>query len=88
MEVVGIINSVGAEFIKIPPQFYGEGEKFGMTLLGQMLVEKGIEKGMEALILDNLEEKKTEAVIISKLEKRFSLSAEQAKYHYDRLASS
>lgn len=32
-----------------------------MTLLGQMLVDMGIEKGIEALILHNLEEKKTEA---------------------------
>lgn len=41
-------------------------------------VADGISQGIEAFILDNLEEK-TEEEILGKLKKRFSLSAEQAK---------
>lgn len=45
--------------------------------------QKGIEKGIEALIMDNLEEKKTEEEILGKLKKRFFLDSEKAKYYYN-----
>lgn len=41
-------------------------------------LDAGIEKGIEALILDNLEDGKDETVILSKLQKRFELSEEDA----------
>lgn len=41
-------------------------------------IETGIEKGIEALILDNLEDGKDELAILAKLQKRFSLSKEDA----------
>lgn len=63
-------------------------EVFQMTVLGQMLeargIEKGIEQGINALILDNLEDGKTKEQILGKLERRFSLSLESAKQYFDR----
>ena len=63
-------------------------EVFQMTVLGQMLeakgIEKGIEKGIDALILDNLEDGKTREQILGKLERRFSLSTEEANQYFDR----
>lgn len=57
-------------------------EEMQMTLVGQMLIdegmEKGLEKGIEAFILDNLEEKKDLDQICQKLMKRFSLSQKEA----------
>lgn len=41
-------------------------------------LDAGIEKGIEALILDNLEDGKDESVILDKLQKRFSLNKEDA----------
>lgn len=41
-------------------------------------IERGLEEGIKALILDNLEEQKTEEQIANKLEKRFSLTKESA----------
>lgn len=43
---------------------------------------RGVEQGIKALILDNLEEKKTEEEILEKLEKRFSLSSEEARQYF------
>lgn len=65
-------------------------EVFAMTILGQMLeargIEKGIEQGIDALIQDNLEDGKTETEILEKLVRRFSLTKERAKQYYDRCA--
>lgn len=47
-------------------------------------IEKGIEQGIEALILDNLESGVSKEIIIEKLEKRFRLTEEQARRHYDK----
>lgn len=62
-------------------------EVFQMTVLGQMLeargIEKGIEKGINAFISDKLEDGKTEEQILGKLEQHFSLSREAAKEYYD-----
>ena len=49
-------------------------------------IEQGIEQGIEALILDNLEDGKSEEVIISKLVRRFGLKVETAKEYFDRYA--
>lgn len=50
-------------------------------------IGRGIEQGIKAFILDNLEERKTEEEILMKLEKRFSLSREKAKYYFDCVTS-
>ena len=48
--------------------------------------EEGREQGIEALILDNLEDGKSEEVIIGKLVKRFGLEPENAKKYFDKYA--
>lgn len=45
---------------------------------------EGIERGIEALILDNLEDGKSEEVIIGKLVKRFELNPETAKEYFEK----
>lgn len=49
--------------------------------------KRGIEQGIEALILDNLEDNKPKDVIITKLEKRFKLSKESANAYYEKFAT-
>lgn len=49
-------------------------------------IEQGIEYGIEALILDNLEERKSREQILEKLKKRFQLTAEQANVYLERYA--
>ena len=49
-------------------------------------VEQGREEGLQALILDNFEEGKSESVILEKLCKRFQLSGEQAKKYFEKYA--
>lgn len=93
-------------------------EVFHMTILGQMLEERGMKRGFEAgrekgfeagrekgfvvgreegreegriegiaaLILDNLEDGKSEAQILGKLIKRFSLNPGEAKQYFDKYA--
>ncbi len=65
-------------------------EVIRMTELGRMLWndgrEEGREEGVRALILDNLEEKKTEEQIVSKLMRRFSMSMEEAKKYFCKYA--
>lgn len=48
--------------------------------------EAGREEGIEALILDNLEEGKTKEEIARKLEKRFSLSPDEAAIYLQKYA--
>ena len=47
-------------------------------------VQLGKEQGIQALILDNLEEQKTKEQIIAKLVKRFELSPDTAETYYNR----
>ena len=54
-----------------------------MTILGEMLMEDGIKKGIRALIIDNLEEGTPENKIIQKLERLFSLSQESAEKYLE-----
>lgn len=49
-----------------------------------MAKKEGINQGIEALILDNLEEQKTEDQILIKLMKRFSLSQKEAEMFYEK----
>ena len=42
------------------------------------------EQGIQALILDNLEDRKTKEQIIVKLVKRFELSPESAETYYNK----
>ena len=49
-------------------------------------MEAGREEGIEALILDNLEEGKTKEEIATKLEKRFSLSPDEAAIYLQKYA--
>ena len=43
-----------------------------------------VERGLKAIILDNLEENKTEEQMIEKLIRRFSLSPEAARRYYNQ----
>lgn len=52
--------------------------------LMHMAKKEGINQGIEALILDNLEEQKTEDQILIKLMKRFSLSQKEAEMFYEK----
>lgn len=45
-------------------------------------VEKGIEQGIRAFILDYIEEGYAREKILEKLQKRFSLSGEKAEAYY------
>ena len=47
----------------------------------------GIEQGIEAFIIDNLEEGKSEEIVLKKLTKHFQMKSEMAKTYYDRYAS-
>ena len=47
-------------------------------------VQLGKEQGIQALILDNLEEQKTKEQIIAKLVKRFELRPDTAETYYNR----
>lgn len=63
-------------------------ERICMTRLGQMLVDDGIEIGIErgiaAMISDNMEEQVPETKIIAKLVKHFSLTEEAAKGYMEK----
>jgi len=56
----------------------------GMFEAEQRGREAGREEGIQALILDNLEEQVTQERILDKLQKRFRLSEEKAKYYYEQ----
>ena len=45
---------------------------------------EGLEQGIVALILDNLEEGKTKEQILAKLKKRFDLNEEKALEYYQK----
>ncbi len=60
-------------------------EVFRMTVLGEILVEHGKEIGIEAFILDNLEENIPRDRIIDKLVRRFSLTRESAESYFHKL---
>jgi len=55
--------------------------------IGQIMLETGIEQGIEVFILDNEEEGIPRERVIEKLQKRFKLTEDRAVYYYDRFAS-
>lgn len=59
-------------------------ETLNMTYLGQLLMQDGIEQGIEAFILDNLEEGTSTERIIEKLKKRFRLTETQARDYLEK----
>ena len=48
--------------------------------------EKALEQGIEALILDNIEEGKSKEQIVEKLVRRFKLNENDAEMYYDKFA--
>lgn len=54
-------------------------EVISMTTLGQMIFNDGLEKGIRAMVLDNLEEDVCDERICEKLQKHFSLTREEAE---------
>ena len=61
-----------------------------MSGLGQSILEEGIEQGIEqgikVLILDNLEDGKSEETIVNKLVRGFELETKKAKEYFDKYA--
>ena len=57
-----------------------------MKGLGQCVFEDGKEIGIQALILDNLEEGIPSTRIILKLQKYFDLTEEKARAYYEKYA--
>lgn len=60
-----------------------EWEEVRMTIY-DMGIERGIEKGIRALIQDYVEEKQPKEKIIAKLQKHFNLDEVTALRHYDK----
>lgn len=73
--------SSNAELWKEVTQVSGLGES-----VFQDGIEEGLEKGIQAMILDNLEEKVPEDRIMTKLQKHFELTSAKAKEYYMRFA--
>ena len=63
-------------------------EEMQMTQIGQMLIDEGMENGMEkgiqALIEDNREDGVSEERIVEKLQKRFSMDRGKAEAYLQR----
>ena len=47
---------------------------------------EAIEQGIKAMILDNLEDGKSEEVIVNKLVRRFELETKEAKAYFEKYA--
>lgn len=59
-------------------------EEMRMTQIGQMLIDEGMEKGIQALIEDNREDGVSDERIIEKLQKRFSMDRGKAEAYLER----
>lgn len=59
-------------------------EEMQMTQIGQMLIDEGMEKGIQALIEDNREDGVSDERIIEKLQKRFSMDRGKAESYLER----
>lgn len=57
-----------------------------MRGLGLSILEEGIEQRIKVLILDNLEDGKSEEVIVNKLIRHYGLETKEAKAYFDRYA--
>ena len=58
-------------------------EEMRMTQIGQMLIDEGMEKGIQALIEDNREDGVSDERIIEKLQKRFSMDRGKAESYLE-----
>ena len=65
-------------------QYVRKGRQEGIQEGRQEGIQEGRQEGMRILILDNLEEGKTEETIIKKLMRGYSLGQDEAKGCYDR----
>lgn len=65
-----------------------EGLKEGLEEGLQEGIKEGIKEGIRALILDNLEEKKSREQIVAKLVKLFSIDESEAQEYYNKYAKS
>ena len=63
-------------------------EEMRMTQIGQMLIDEGMEKGIQALIEDNREDGVSEERIVEKLQKRFSMDRGKAEAYLQRFTRS
>ena len=61
-------------------------EKAEREYLRKQSREEGLQEGIRAFILDNLEEQIPETRILEKLQKRFGLKAEEAEAFFDKYA--
>ena len=52
--------------------------------IGQIMLETGIEQGIEVFILDNEEEGIPRERVIEKLQRRFKLTEDRAVYYYPK----
>ena len=59
-----------------------------MCNLSDLIEERGIERGISAMIIENLEESTSKERIIEKLQKHFCLSYEKAETYFDKYTSS
>lgn len=62
------------------------GREEGMKLAREDITEKVREEGIQAVILDNLEEQIPKERILMKLQKRFHLTEEKSKKYYEKFA--
>lgn len=62
-------------------------ESSNMVTLFDVMFEQGIEKGIKALILDNIEGNVPKERIIAKLQKHFSINKLEAEEYYNRFSS-
>lgn len=89
-----VLYALAVKFLK-REQLKQVKERIGMSILGQMIwedgveegIEKGIEKGITALILDNMEEGTPKERIIEKVSIRFGLERQAAEAFYERVIS-
>lgn len=74
-----------AKYIDLESSLLSE-EVDRMSGLGESIYLEGMEQGIEAFILDNLEEKIPKERIIEKLQRRFRLTEEEARAYFEKYA--
>ena len=74
-----------AKYIDLESSLLSE-EVDRMSGLGESIYLEGMEQGIEAFILDNLEEKIPKERIIEKLQRRFRLTEAEARAYFEKYA--
>ena len=74
-----------AKYIDLESSLMAE-EVDRMSGLGESIYLEGMEQGIEAFILDNLEEKTPKERIIEKLQRRFRLTEAEARMYFEKYA--